>query len=430
MESTPAEKRSPEIVGLVDGHCYYVSCHRLFEPRLEGRPVVVLSNNDSAVVSRSDEAKALGVRMSQPRSELEPLVRRQGLILRSSNYTLYQDIHQRFMRAIGSMVAGLDPYSVDEAFILLTGMNGDLSELGTSIQRHVLKAVGIPVGVGISRNRTTAKLANWASKKWKRQTKSVVALTEYERLRKLMALAEVGDVWGIGSRLTEHLNSYGIHTALQLADADAAKMRMHHGVGLARTIRELNWEYCIGPDNDGSPRKSMTCSRTFPSPTSAFSDLSSSLASFAANIGRKLRREGVLAAAVRVFLQPARASIMTSRVKSETIELLSPTNDTRVLIEVALVCLRSSYQEGVTWIRAGLMVVEAIPEQHYTPDLFAPRACPRSRELMNTMDLINRSSGEGTIRFGAERRNLSQMIRRQYLSNRFTTSWTELPEAT
>lgn len=123
-----------------------------------------------------------------------------------------QDIHQRFMRAIGSMVAGLDPYSVDEAFILLTGMNCDLSELGTSIQRHVLKAVGIPVGVGISRNRTTAKLANWASKKWKRQTKSVVALTEYERLRKLMALAEVGDVWGIGSRLTEHLNSYGIHT--------------------------------------------------------------------------------------------------------------------------------------------------------------------------------------------------------------------------
>ncbi|WP_162962087.1 Y-family DNA polymerase [Pseudomonas aeruginosa] len=430
MESAPAEKRSSEIVGLVDGHCYYVSCHRLFEPRLEGRPVVVLSNNDSAVVSRSDEAKALGVKMSQPRSELEPLIRHQGLILRSSNYTLYQDIHQRFMRAISTMVAGLDPYSVDEAFILLTGMNCDLAELGANIQRHVLKAVGIPVGVGISRNRTTAKLANWASKKWKRQTGSVVALTEYERLRKLLAIAEVSDVWGIGSRLTEHLNSYGIHAAIELADADPARMHRLHGVGLARTIKELNWEYCIGPDNDGSPRKSMTCSRTFPIPTSAYSELSSSLASFAANIGRKLRREGILAAAIRVFLQPARASRMTSQVKSETIELLSATNDTRVLIEVALICLRNSYKEGVAWIRAGLMVVEAIPEKHYTPDMFAPQLRPRSQELMKTMDLINRSSGEGTIRFGAERRNLGQMIRRQYLSNRFTTSWTELPEAT
>src|SRR3546814_8992569 len=118
----------------------------------------------------------------------------------------------------------------------------------------------------------------------------------------------------------------------------------------------------------------MTCSRTFPTPTNSFSELSSSRASFAANIGRKLRREGILAAAIRVFLQPARASIMTSRVKSETIELLSPTNDTRVLIEVATICLRSSYKEGVAWIRAGLMVVEAIPEKHYTPDLFAPQA--------------------------------------------------------
>ncbi|MBN0084667.1 DNA polymerase V subunit UmuC, partial [Pseudomonas aeruginosa] len=124
------------------------------------------------------------------------------------------------------------------------GMNGGLAEIGASIQRHVLKAVGIPVGVGISRNRTTAKLANWASKKWKRQTGSVGALTEYERLRKLMALADVRDVWGVGSRLTSHLNGYGIHTALQLADADAVMLRRHHGVPLARTIRELNWEYC------------------------------------------------------------------------------------------------------------------------------------------------------------------------------------------
>ncbi len=430
MEPTPTQKRSSEVIGLVDGHCYYVSCHRLFEPRLEGRPVVVLSNNDSAVVSRSDEAKALGVGMSQQRSELEPLVRRHGLILRSSNYALYQDIHRRLMAAIGSMVPAVDVYSVDECFVLMTGMTGDLGAIGADIRRHVLKSVGIPVGVGISRNRTTAKLANWASKKWKRQTGSVVALTEHERLRKLLALAEVKDVWGVGSRFTEHLHSYGIITALQLADADAARIQKLHGVGLARTIRELNWDYCIGPENDGSPRKSMTCSRTFPAPTSLYSDLSSNLATFSAIIGRKLRREKILAAAIRVFIQPARTSIMTSLTKSETIELTSPSNDTRILIEAAMSCLRSLHREGVTWIRAGLMVIEAIPEKNFTPDLFTPQARPRSQELMETLDQINQLSGYGTIRFGSERRSLDQLVRRQYRSNRFTTSWIELPEAT
>ena len=407
-----------------------MSCHRLFEPRLEGRPVVVLSNNDSAVVSRSDEAKALGVKMSQPRSELEWLVRNHGLILRSSNYPLYQDLHRRVMAAISSKVAYTDEYSIDEAFVLLTGMQGDLGEIGAGIQQHVLRSVGIPVGVGISRNRTTAKLANWASKKWKRQTGSVVALTEYERLRKLMAIADVSDVWGVGGRLTEHLNSYGISTALQLADSDAQHMRRLHGIGLAKTIRELNWEYCIGPEDSESPRKSMTCSRTFPAPATSFGQLSSYLCTFAAILGRKLRIGGLLAAAVRVFIVPSRSSIMTLLVKSDTIGLVVPSSDTRVLIESALAGLRTCYTEGAGWIRVGLMVIDTIPEANLIPDLFAPEPRPRSRELMQTLDRINRVSGAGTIRFGSEHRDIGKLLRRQHPSNRFTTSWIELPEAT
>lgn len=423
-------QRSSEVIGLVDGHCFYVSCHRLFEPRLEGRPVVVLSNGDSSVVSRSDEAKALGVKMSQPRWELDDLIRRQGLILRSSNYPLYQDIHRRFMAALCSMVPQTSCFSVDEAFVSLTGMKGDLGGIGAGIRDHVAKTVGIPVGVGISRNFTTAKLANWASKKWKRQTGSVVAITEYERLRKLMAVADVNEVWGIGRQLTAHLNSYGITTALQLADADAKYMRRLHGIGLARTIRELNWELCIGPDDDGSPRKSMTCTRTFPNPIGSLSSLKQYLATFSALIGGKLRAQRLMATSVRVLLQPSRSSTVTVRGKSATIGLVIPSSDTRVLISASLEALKACYMEGGSWIRAGLMVVETVTEANYTPDLFAPEPPPRSQELMLTLDSINRKSGKGTVRFGSEYRNIGQLLRRQYPSNRFTTSWIELPEAT
>lgn len=308
-------------------------------------------------------------------------------------------------------------------------MKGDLHEIGANIQRHILNKVGIPVGVGISRNRTTAKLTNWASKKWKRQTGSVVAITEYERLQKLLAVADVNSIWGIGSRLTEHLNSYGITTALQLANADARHMRRLHGIGLARTIRELNWEYCIGPDDDGSPRKSMACTRTFPSPISSYGQLGSYMATFAAHLGKKLRRERLMADAVRIFIQPSRSSLMTLHAKSVTIGMVVPTSDSRILIESAQAGLKACYTEGGEWIRAGLMVVQTIPEANFTPDLFAPVSRPRSLELMQTLDRINRISGEGTIRFGSEHRNMGNILRRQYPSNRFTTSWSELPEA-
>lgn len=368
--------------------------------------------------------------MSQPRWELDDLVRRQGLILKSSNYALYHDCHRRFMLALEGLVPEISVYSVDEAYISITGMQGDPAEIGGRIRQHILKTIGLPVGVGISRNFTTAKLANWASKKWKRQTGSVVAITDYDRMRKLMAVADVSDVWGVGRSLTAHLKSYGITTALQLSEADSKYLRKLHGIGLERTIRELNWELCIGPDDDGSPRKSMSCTRTFPTPISHLPTISQYISTFSALIGGKLRTQRLMATTVRVFLQPCRSSTVTVQGKSATIGLVVPTSDTRVLISAAMEALNACYTEGGSWIRAGLMVLETVTEVNYTPDLFAPEPPPRSRELMLALDLINRKSGKGTVRFGSEYRNIGQLLRRQYPSNRFTTSWTELPEAT
>lgn len=429
MEFAQHAQKSNEIIGLADGHCFYVSCHRLFEPRLQGRPVCVLSNGDTSVVARSDEAKALGVKMSQPRWELDDLVRRQGLILKSSNHDLYADVHRRFMLSLRSLVVQISPYSVDESWLLLSGMRGDLGEIGHRIRQHVLKTVGIPIGVGISHNFTTAKLANWASKKWKRQTGSVVAITDYERMRKLMAVADVSEVWGIGRRLTDHLKSHGITTALQLSEADPRRMRKLHGIGLARTIRELNWELCIGPDDDGSPQKSMSCTRTFPGPIDSFGEIAKYLTTFSSLIGGKLRVQRLMATTVRVFLMPCRSSTVTVQGKSATIALIIPTSDTRVLISAALEALKLCFTDHGSWIRAGVVILETVTESNYTPDLFAPEPTPRSKELMLALDRINRKSGNGTVRFGSEHQNLGQLSRCQYPTKRSTTSWTELPEA-
>lgn len=333
------------------------------------------------------------------------------------------------MLAIGQKVVAYNPYSIDESFCLLTGMRGDWEEIGRDIQRHVLKMVGIPCGVGISRTRTTAKLANWASKNWKRQTSSVVALTEYQRLRKLLVLADVSEVWGIGSRLTAHLNSYGITTAVQLADADPKLMRKRHGVTLERTVRELNWEYCLGYEDHAEPKQTMSCTRTFPQPITDRQQLCSSIATYASNLGRKLRKDRLLCVALQVFLQPARGCVMTPPGKSSTIGLPLPSNDTRILTEYALNGMAKCYREGGRWIRAGVIVVQTVEEAHFVPDLFAPQPRPRSDELMQTIDRINRLSGEGTVRFAGEHRHIGQTLRRNYPSNRFTTSWKELPEA-
>tara|TARA_R110002124_G_scaffold128157_22_gene288760 strand:- start:2679 stop:3782 length:1104 start_codon:yes stop_codon:yes gene_type:complete len=366
--------------------------------------------------------------MGQPAYELREL-QRKGLVLLSSNYPLYQDISRRMSQAISEKVVDQSPYSIDESFVLLTGMQGSFDEIGKEIQQHVLKKVGIPTGVGISRNRTTAKLANWASKKWKRSTGSVVAVMEYDRLRKMLAYAPVNDVWGVGSKLSEHLGGYGITTALELADADSTFLRHKHGVTLERTQRELNWHYCLGYEDHAEPKKTLSCTRTFTKPITNRDDLAKSIKTFVANLGRKLRKDGLLSVAIKVFIQPARGCLMTPAGKSATISHILPTNDTRVLVSAAAEALAECYVEGGRWVRSGVIVLQAIEERHFVPDLFASSLSERSSELMRTIDRINNLEGMGTIRFAGEHRTLAATLERKYPSHRFTTSWKELPEA-
>lgn len=416
-----------EIIGLVDCHCAYVSMHRVFEPKLIGRPVVVLSSNDGAVVSRSDEAKALGIKMSQPGFELRDLVARQGLIIRSSNFALYDDCSRRVMQAITECAPEIEIYSVDESFVRLTGMRGDLTEIGRQIQASVLKKTGIPTGVGISRNKVTAKLCNWASKKWKAKTGSVVALLERERMDKLLDYAEVGQVWGIGSRLTEHLTAMGITTAGQLCRADPRLIRQHFGVTVERIVHELNWRQCFGFGEVAGPRKTLASTRSFGQKVKDLNTLEMAICFHSAKLCLKLRNQGSMASAVRVFIQTSNFATIANRLsKSAGTDFVRPTNDTREFTEAAILLLRGIYRDGFDWAKSGVIVTNTVTETGYVRDIFAPPERPKSAQLMQAVDKINHLSGPGTVRFGRESANRQLGMKQEFSSPRATTAWGEI----
>lgn len=401
--------------------------HRLFEPKLIGKPVVVLSSNDGAVVSRSDEAKILGVKMAQPAFELRDLVERQGLVLRSSNFPLYDEISNRVMKAIAECVPELEVHSVDEAFVRLTGMRGDLEEIGRQIQGSVLKKTGIPTGVGISRNKTTAKLCNWASKKWKAKTGSVVALIERERFEKLLDYAPVSEVWGIGARLTEHLSALNVTTAGQLCRSDPTLIRKHLGVTVERTVHELNWRQCFGFGEAPGPRKTLASTRSFGRRVKDLHSLEVAICFHTAKLCLKLRNQGSLASAIRLFINTSNfATIDKRQNRSAGAVFIRPTNDTREFTEAAILLLRGIYRDGFDWAKAGVIVTETVTESGYIRDIFAPPERPKSAQLMKAIDTINRLGGPGTVRFGREPANRQLGIKYEFPSPRATTSWGEI----
>jgi DNA polymerase V len=427
VDASQTDLTPGEIIGHVDCHSAYVSMHRVFEPKLIGKPVCVLSSNDGAVVSRSDEAKRLGVKISQPAFELRDLVDRHGLILRSSNFPLYDCCSNRVMKAISECVPEMAVHSVDEAWVRLSGMRGNLEEIGRQIQASVLKKTGIPTGVGISRNKTTAKLCNWASKKWKVKTGSVVALIERERFEKLLDYAPASEVWGIGARLTEHLSALNITTAGQLSRADPTFIRKHLGVTVERTVHELNWRQCFGFGEAPGPRKTLASTRSFGRRIRDLHSLEVAICFHSAKLCLKLRKQGSLASAVRVFINTSVfATIDARQNKSAGAVFIRPTSDTREFTEAAILLLRGIYRDGFDWAKAGIIVTETVSETGYIRDIFAPPERPKSAQLMKTIDTINRLGGPGTVRFGREPANRQLGVKHEFPSPKATTSWGEI----
>lgn len=428
---------------LVDGNNFYVSCERVFRPSLEGIPVVVLSNNDGCAIARSNEAKALGIKMAQPWHEIRHLEESAGLVALSANFALYGDMSDRMM----SLAAGLGPtqeiYSIDESFIGLDGVPGDLKARALAIRSRILRWVGIPCCVGIAPTKTLAKFANQVAKSAERKPGSFPAehaqacdLSKMQRaqVEELLAAADVGEIWGIGPRISRQLREGSIATALDLSRLDPATAKARFSVVVERTVRELRGTPCIGLEDAPGPKQQIACTRSFGSPVMDFGQLAEAVSEFASRAAEKLRSQSSHACEVLVFIRtsPFRKDPQYSR--SIIVPLRRPCSDTSAIVDAALMGLRAIYQPGFKLAKAGVMLMDLQPEgrQQLELDLGESEEGRSRAKLMQALDAVNDRWGKGSLKVGSAKvggapRDWS--MKQQRRTPAYTTEWEEMPIA-
>lgn len=417
------------MIALVDINAFYVSAEILFRPWLRDRPIVVASSNDGAVVSRNDQAKALGIKMSQAIFELREMTERNGLIVFSSNYELYQSLSNRFMAVLSELAPVARGYSIDEAFCILDGMR-DPEAWARHAQSEILRRIGLPVGIGIGPTATLSKLASWAAKKYKARTGCVLDLSDPARQEKLLRFAKVSDVWGIGPRLSERLSGeLGIQTAWQLASTDPKALRRQYSVNVERTARELLGIRCVAFDGDTARRQTIICSRSFGKRVTSLPLLKEAVAGFVTNAAQKLRSQGSFANCIQVFARTSPFASGQQYAGSRIVSLPFPTHDTRDLLQAALAGLVDLYRDGPEYAKAGIVLSQFEQREGMTNDLFAPQPRKNSDALMAVVDAINAKQGRGTVRLGRDTSVGQWSMRREHLSPAYTTSWHGLPVA-
>lgn len=418
-------------LALIDCNNFYASCEQLFQPRLIGKPVVVLSNNDGCVIARSAEAKALGIPMAAPWHTLTALARRHGIVALSSNYALYGDLSARVMKILSTFSPTQEVYSIDECFLDLAGAQPTPGACGRIIRDEVRRLVGISVGVGLGPTKTLSKFANHCAKK-RPEFSGVCALGELSptEIDGLLAWAPVSEVWGVGGRLTARLQTLGIHTARDLKRAAPGHIRKSFGVTLERTLRELNGELCYPLAAGPATRKQILSSRSFGQLLTEFAPLEEAVTAYATRAAEKLRRQGMVAGSVGVFVQtnPFRADL--PQYQGVRHFPLEPTADTRLLAQGALRLLREIYRPGFAYKKAGVILTELLPEELRQPTLFEDGAAlTGSQALMAAMDQINRAYGRGTVKLGAEGCDPRWAMRAERRTPRYTTHLDELAVA-
>jgi len=411
---------------LVDCNNFYASCERVFDPRLEGRPIVVLSNNDGCVIARSNEAKALGIDMGTPYHHCRDRLRRHGVHVFSSNYQLYGDMSRRVMDTLRTLAPDVEVYSIDEAFLGLDRVAfAAPAELAIALRARVRQWTGIPVSIGIGPTKTLAKLANRHAKK--HVEAGVFDVAGLADRNAWLDRFDVEDVWGISKAWGERLRALGIRSAGQLARADPRLVRVHLSVVAERIARELAGIPCHGLAEVTPPRKTILASRSFGRPVTCKTELGQAVANFAARACRKLRAQGSRAAAVQVFLT-------TNRFRAEepqyanamTVGLGVPSSDTRIITAHALAALARLYRPGFRYQKAGIMLLDIVPAESRQGHLFLPTDQTVSDRLMATVDRLNARMGADTVFLAAEGVAKGWSMRAEHRSPRYTTQWTEL----
>lgn len=418
------------MIGLIDCNNFYASCERVFNPKLEGKPIGILSNNDGCVIARSNEIKPM-VQMGLPAYQIPPDVRKKITLL-SSNYELYGDMSKRVFNTVAEYTADLELYSIDEAFIHLMGFSRGTVEHCRRIREMVKRDTGIPVSIGLSSTRTLAKLANHVAKKNPEHNGVCWFHPAEPRLEELLKQLPVTEIWGIGYRLGYKLLDMGIKNAWELREADPKRIRKRFSVMLERTVLELRGTPCIELDDLDTPKQNIMTSRSFGAMTNRLYDLQEAIRVHASKGAEKLRNQHSVARAIMVFLKTNkyREDLMQYN-PSKVIQLPYPTADTREIVKAAQEGLKIIYRKDYLYNKAGVMMLDLTNKDIEQYDMFSPPQDSEERKksdrLMNTLDIINKKMGRGTIQVGGRRVNAAWNLKRDFLSQRYTTRWDELP---
>jgi DNA polymerase V len=416
-------------IALVDCNNFYVSCERVFQPKLEGKSVVVLSNNDGCIVSRSQEAKDLGLKMAAPWHQMKAFAMRHGVIAFSSNYPLYADLSNRVMSLLARFSPHQEVYSIDESFLDLSGITTNPAAYAQTIRATIRQCIGIPVCVGIAPSKTLAKLANHVAKK----SPHLASVCDFNamnpaELDTLLATIPVGDVWGVGRRSANSLNEIGIHSVLDLKRTPSKQLRARFSVVFERIVEELNGIACLELEDVAPAKQQIICSRSFGILTSLLTDLEQAAIAYTTRATEKLREQHSIAGGIQVYIRtnPNRIRDLQYQ-QSILIPLHEPTNDSRVFCRAALHGLHQIYRSGYAYQKVGIMLTQIIPDTEQPRTLFDDAAArQKSRALMTTLDCINRKMGSGTVKLLGEGINQHWAMRNEHGSKCYTSEWNEL----
>lgn len=413
-------------IALIDCNNFYVSCERVFNPKLEGVPVIVLSNNDGCAIARSNEAKALGIKMGEPAFKLRPLIDKHRIRVFSSNYVLYGDMSRRVQEALGQFSPEVECYSIDETFLDFGGFpHVDLWAYGQEMRETVRRWTGIPTCVGIGPTKTLAKLANAVAKKNPTFGGVCDVMAEPVRAAVLRAF-DVSDVWGIGRATTAKLAGMGITTAAQLRDLNPKQARQMGTVVLERTIMELRGLPCLALEEVEPQRKGIACTRSFGRVVTSKTEMLEAVSSHASRAGEKLRQHGLVAGKLTAFFHTSPHREDPQHHASRVTRLFPMSSDTPTLIAAASRCVEAAWRDGFRYVKAGVLLDDLCAIEDAPRSLF-DQPTEREAKCMETMDQLNARFGCGTVFLAAIGIEKSWKLRAEHHSPRYTTRLAEVP---
>lgn len=408
---------------LVDCNNFYASCERLFNPKLNNRPIVVLSNNDGCAIARSDEAKAIGIVMGAPAYELRDVIKKYNVAVFSSNYTLYGDMSDRVMKTLSSFVPGMEIYSIDEAFLDMHSLiDTDLYKLGVKIKRTIRKNIGIPVSVGIAPTKALAKMANRYAKKTNKEVGVHWAANDV-LVKEMLAYTAIGDVWGIGHQYSLFLQKNDFKTALDFINAPEEWVRKEMTVVGQRLYNELKGIPSIQWEFEPKAKKNICNSRSFGSLLSDKNEIKEALCNYAANCALKLRQQKSSCRKVRVFLHTNQHRVNDRQYNGAiTIDLATASNDSGEIIKYAVKALEIIFKPAHKYLKCGVEVLDLVPEGAVQSNLFDTQDKSSKKALMETMDKVNKSLGKEVVRLAVQGFEKRYRLRAEHLSPCYTTN--------